>query len=104
MSMSIEREELAREIFIADNSGQPRETSLMDWKMLSTASTAYAYGIADGLLAEMLKPLLAEVWESGFSGGFELAADDIGAWDVLTDHGVTLADYGLTNPYKEETE
>ena len=54
--------------------------------------------------AEMLKPLLAKVWIAGFSGGFELAADDIGAWDVLTDHGVTLADYGLTNPYKEETE
>ena len=55
-------------------------------------------------LAEMLKPLLAKVYAVAFSGGFELAADDIGAWDVLTDHGVTLADYGLTNPYKEETE
>lgn len=46
------RDELAREIFLSDNSAQSREASLMDWKMLSTASTAYAHNIADGLLAD----------------------------------------------------
>ena len=45
------RDDLALEIFIADNDGQTREASLKDWKMLSTASTAYAHGIADGLIA-----------------------------------------------------
>ena len=45
------RDELALEVFIADNSGQTREASLTDWRMLSTASTAYAHRIADGLLA-----------------------------------------------------
>lgn len=45
------RDELAREIFIADNSGQSREASLKDWEAYLPGEYAYTYGIADGLLA-----------------------------------------------------
>lgn len=47
----------------------------------------------------------ADVYMEGFAAGFDLAADNIGSWDTLADHGVVLTDYGLTNPYEEtETE
>lgn len=46
------RDELAREIFIADNGGQSREASLRDWSEYDFASDqSYAHNIADGLLA-----------------------------------------------------
>lgn len=55
-------------------------------------------------LAEMLKPLLAEVYAEGFSDGYDLAADDIGAWqcnlDHLADAGASVgAEDGYNNPY-----
>lgn len=47
-----DRDELAREVFIADNSGQSREDSLKDWAEYDFASEqSYAHTIADGLIA-----------------------------------------------------
>lgn len=48
---SPQRDELAREIFIADNSGQSREASLKDWEAYAPGEYAYTYAIADGLIA-----------------------------------------------------
>lgn len=47
------RDELAREIFIADNAGQSREESTKDWAAYTAGSgtDTYAHNIADGLLA-----------------------------------------------------
>lgn len=46
------RDDLAREIFIADNAGQSREASLADWAAYDMATAqSYAHNIADGLIA-----------------------------------------------------
>lgn len=50
--MSTERDELAREVFVADNAGQSREASLQDWETFGPIDRAYAHTIADGLLAD----------------------------------------------------
>lgn len=52
MTDTTARDELAREIFIADNSAQTREDSLADWTAYGMAKdSTYAHNIADGLIA-----------------------------------------------------
>lgn len=48
-----QREELALEIFIADNSNQPREQSIQDWEVYRSGHQdfTYTHSIADGLIA-----------------------------------------------------
>lgn len=54
--MTTQRNDLAREIFIADNSGQSREASLKDWEWFATTNIRDEYigryeAFADGLIA-----------------------------------------------------
>ena len=54
MNTNTEREELARDIFLADNSKHPAAD--IEWGALHaariTSGTSYAYNIADGLIAK----------------------------------------------------
>ena len=47
------RDELALDIFLADNARQPEAEALVDWEtaLHITAGITYAHGIADGILA-----------------------------------------------------
>lgn len=54
LSAAATREELAREVFTLDNSGQSEQASRQDWAMLSAASAhslSHYYRAADALLA-----------------------------------------------------
>lgn len=84
--MNTQREELAREIFIADNSGQPREHSLKDWAAynIATAET-YAHNIADGLIAAgWTKPRTITTTEElkGSHAGTLLREPDGDVWSI----------------------
>lgn len=46
-----ERDELARDIFLADNSGTSEQVMLADWVTFENLRP-YAYNIADGLIAK----------------------------------------------------
>jgi len=54
MSMNIERDELARDIFLADNSNGAEAQMLEDWKALCLLGGGYTYAhnTADGLIAK----------------------------------------------------
>ncbi|MET4059973.1 hypothetical protein ABIB35_001518 [Arthrobacter sp. UYP6] len=49
-----QRDELALDIFLADNARQSEAEALVDWEaaLSITAGTTYAHGIADGLIAK----------------------------------------------------
>ena len=49
-----QRDELALDIFLADNARQPEAEALVDWEtaLHITAGITYAHGIADGLIAK----------------------------------------------------
>lgn len=49
--MNNARDELARDIFIADN-WRNTQASGRDWDWMSDEQVAYAYAIADGLIAK----------------------------------------------------
>lgn len=58
-SNTTQRDELAREIFLADNARQPEAEALEDWgaALHITAGLTYAHGIADGLIAKGYRKL-----------------------------------------------
>ena len=55
MSKESARDELARDIFLADNANGPEEQMLKDWaitKQDRPIAVSYCYAIADGLIAK----------------------------------------------------
>ena len=55
MSDTTERDELAKEIFLADNWRWSQDAALKDWDALSNSAqrgSTYAHHIADGLIAK----------------------------------------------------
>lgn len=47
-----QREHLARDVFLVDNSNAPEDMMLAEWERLTHHRRAYAYNIAEGLLAK----------------------------------------------------
>lgn len=105
---SPQRDELAREIFIADNGGQPREASLKDWEALGRSTQAgktYAHNIADGLLvAGWTKPrtITEHYGDDGLENlPYRSAIMSAGDVSIAQSDGTWLDSYGSTYDFWE---
>lgn len=61
----LEIDNLAREVFVADNSRLPRDEALAEWVVEYNwrAKDSYAYSIAEGLLPRVI--LAKKAWDDG---------------------------------------
>lgn len=90
--MTTQRDDLAREIFIADNSNQPREQSIIDWEWFESTPR---YAVRIERYKEMAAALIAIGWtkpstNETFEWGIQYGDGDIdGGYlkksDALTD-------------------
>lgn len=96
MNTNTEREELALDIFLADNGSIPEDSLRQDWAAEPETHRPYAYNIADGLIAKgYRKPrTIADRHED--NGPDELAPLSVvlsGGKPAIMQHDGTFMDY-----------
>lgn len=77
----MDREQLAKEIFIADNGRLSRDVAEQEWAESTPAHRIYAYAIADRM-AQLIQAAKAEAWDTGVSTALNHA--------ILNEDGITL--------------
>lgn len=93
--MTTERDDLAREIFIADNHKQPREQSIVDWDWFNetprfTVRVDHYKDLADGLIAAgytrtRTRTTVEELRAAG--DGAVVLSEQGGVWECQWDDG-----------------